>query len=72
MLFRRKSLNIQSVSAPERILLAEQLWESVRENSDEIELSPDQTQLLESRLKALETDGDLGDSWANVKARLLT
>lgn len=64
-------MDIQSLSAPERILLAEELWESVRENSDEIVLTPDQIQLLDSRLKALEADGELGDSWVNVKTRIL-
>ena len=63
-------MDIQSLSTPERILLAEQLWDSVREKSDEIEVTPDQIKLLESRLVALESDGDLGDSWENVKARV--
>ena len=63
-------MDIQSLSTPERILLAEQLWDSVRDNSDEIEVTPDQGKLLESRLAALEADGELGDSWNNVKARV--
>ena len=63
-------MDIQSLSTPERILLAEQLWDSVREKSDEIEVTPDQVKLLESRLSALEEDGDLGDSWNNVKGRV--
>ena len=63
-------MDIQSLSTPERILLAEQLWDSVRDKSDEIEVTPDQVKLLESRLSALEADGELGDSWNNVKARV--
>jgi putative addiction module component (TIGR02574 family) len=62
-------MDIQSLSTPERILLAEQLWDSVREKSDEIEVTPEQIKLLESRLVALESDGDLGDTWENVKER---
>ncbi len=64
-------MNIQSLSTPERILLAEQLWDSVRIKSDEIELTSEQIKLLESRLSALESDGDLGDSWDNVKLRII-
>jgi len=64
-------LNIQSLSAPERILLAEELWESVRTNSDEVELTQDQMKLLDSRLAALKSDGELRDSWSKVKARIL-
>jgi putative addiction module component (TIGR02574 family) len=63
-------MDIHSLSTPERILLAEQLWDSVRDKSDEIEVTPDQVKLLESRLAALKSDGDLGESWENVKARL--
>lgn len=63
-------MDIQSLSTPERILLAEELWESVRLKSDEIELSPEQIELLESRLSALDSDGELGDSWDKVKARV--
>jgi putative addiction module component (TIGR02574 family) len=63
-------MDIQSLSTPERILLAEQLWDSVRDKSDEIEVTPDQVKLLESRLSTLEADGELGDSWNNVKARV--
>jgi putative addiction module component (TIGR02574 family) len=63
-------MDIQSLSIPERILLAEQLWDSVRDKSDEIEVTPDQVKLLETRLSALEADGDPGDSWNNVKARV--
>ena len=64
-------MDIHSLSTPERILLAEQLWDSVREKSDEIQVTPAQVQLLESRLAALESDGDLGDSWDNVQERVV-
>ena len=63
-------MDIQSLSTPERILLAEQLWDSVRDKSDEIEITPEQVKLLESRISALEVDGDIGDTWENVKARI--
>jgi putative addiction module component (TIGR02574 family) len=64
-------MDIQSLSTPERILLAEQLWDSVRDKSDEIEVTPEQIRLLEARLTALEVDGDLGDTWENVKSRVV-
>ena len=64
------SMDIQSLSTPERILLAEQLWDSGRDKSDEIEITPEQVKLLESRITALEVDGDIGDTWEDVKARI--
>ena len=62
-------MDIRSLSPADRIKLAEQLWESVIEHPDEIELTPEQIELLESRLAAFEADGDPGDTWENVKAR---
>ena len=63
-------MDIQSLSTSERIRLAELLWDSVHDRSDEIELTPEQKQLLEARLAAYEEDGDPGDTWENVKARI--
>ena len=65
-------MKIQDLSTPERILLAEALWESIRTNADEVTLATAHVELPESRLKELESDGELGDSWQNVKARLLS
>lgn len=65
-------MDIQSLSVAERILLAEKLWESVRSKSDDIELTAEQVELLESRLSALESDGERGDSWETVKARIVS
>ena len=63
-------MNIHSLSTSERILLAEELWDSVHDKSDEIEVTPEQKELLEARLAAYEDDGDPGDTWENVKARI--
>ena len=63
-------MNIQSLSTSERILLAEKIWESVRLKHDQIVLSPEQVELLEERLSALESDGQPGSDWETVKARI--
>jgi len=67
----KSQMDIKSLNTLERIQLAEQLWDSVRDKSDEIEVTPEQIKLLESRLEKLEADGNLGDSWQNVKARVV-
>jgi putative addiction module component (TIGR02574 family) len=64
-------MDIQSLSTTERILLAEELWDSVRTQSEEIEVIPEQVELLEGRLTALASDGDYGDTWENVKNRVI-
>ena len=63
-------MDIHSLSTSERILLAEKLWDSVFENSNEIEVTPEQIKLLEDRLAAYEADGDPGDTWENVRTRI--
>ncbi len=63
-------MDIQSLSTSERILLAEELWDSIHDKSDEIEVSPEQMVMLEERLAAYQADGDPGDSWENVRARI--
>lgn len=63
-------MNIQSLSVSERILLAEQLWDRVRTHSNDIQLSEELVKLLDSRLAELASDGDLGDTWENVKGRI--
>lgn len=64
-------MDIRSLSAQERISLAEELWESVRNNSDEVSVTNDQKQILDARLDALETDRELGDPWTDIKARFI-
>jgi len=63
-------VNTQSLSTSERIQLAEQLWESVRNNADEVNLSKEQVQLLNERLDAFQKDNIQGDSWQSVKTRI--
>ena len=63
-------MDIQSLSTSERILLAEELWDSIHKKSDEVEVSPTQMAMLEERLAAYRTDGDPGDSWENVRSRI--
>lgn len=63
-------MNIQSLSISERILLAEQLWDSVRTRSDEINISSELVEILDNRIADLTSDGNLGDTWENVKNRI--
>ena len=63
-------MEIQSLSTSERIKLAEELWDSVHAQSDEIEVSPEQMAMLEERLAAYQADSDPGDTWENVRARI--
>jgi len=64
-------MDIQSLSVSERILLAQELWESVAEKASEIPVSANQAAVLEQRLQTLVSDENPGESWEIVKRRIL-
>lgn len=64
-------MNIQSLSVSERILLAEQLWDSVRTRSDEVKIPTELIELLDDRLAELAADKSAGDNWDTVKKRIM-
>lgn len=63
-------MNLQELSVSEKILLAEQLWESARSEAASLPLSVQQQQVLDERLAAFQLDGDAGDVWDVVKKRI--
>lgn len=65
-------MEIQSLTASERIILAEALWDSVVAENAEIELTESQRKELDRRLEAFEIDQDIGSTWSSVKARILS
>jgi putative addiction module component (TIGR02574 family) len=65
-------MNMQKPSISEKILLAEQLWESVRVEASCSDLTLVQRQELDNRLAAFEIDRDAGGSWGAVKNRIMS
>lgn len=65
-------MDIQSLTISERIILAETLWDSVIAENVEIDLTGSQFEELNCRLAAFEVDQDIGSSWSDVKARILS
>jgi putative addiction module component (TIGR02574 family) len=64
-------MNIHNLSASEKILLAEELWESVRAEADNAELPESHRLELDRRLAQFEIDEDVGDDWESVKRRIV-
>ena len=64
-------MDIQNLSISERILLAQELWDSVADQANEIPVSQQQAAILEQHLDALASDGNQGDTWQAVKSRIL-
>ncbi len=66
-----KHLNYSHLSIPERILLAQELWESVYDHAAEIPLTEEELQDIERRWAAYETGAMPASTWQEVKQRLL-
>lgn len=61
---------ILSLSVSERILLVEDIWESIAEVPEEVSLSASQKQELELRLDAYHQNPDAGSPWSEVRHRI--
>lgn len=54
----------------ERIQLVSEIWDSIAEFPDEIELNPSTRKLLAKRLAAYRANPDEGSPWREVKQRI--
>ncbi|QJR80427.1 addiction module protein [Alteromonas pelagimontana] len=63
-------MKIENLTALEKVELAQKIWDSVAANQGAIELTKEQTTLLNERLNAFEDDQDFGSSWSDVKRRI--
>ena len=63
-------MNLQQLTQSEKILLAEQLWDSVAADEQLFPLTDNQKAELDERLVSYANDPTAGDSWPNVKMRI--
>ncbi len=61
--------DLRNLSASERILLAQDLWDSVTDDPSAWELTSAQQQLLERRLAAHRRDPNATTDWATARER---
>jgi putative addiction module component (TIGR02574 family) len=61
---------IAHLSVSERIQLAEDLWDSILENPEDVPLTDAQQQELDHRLEEYNRNPTLGTDWETVKRRL--
>ena len=62
--------DIFSLSVPERILLVEDIWDSIAELPEDVTLSAAQKRELDIRLEAFHRNPDIGSPWAEVRERI--
>ena len=66
-----KSLGIDRLSVAERILLVEEIWDSIAAEEQALEVPEAHKKELDRRLAACRDDPTAGSSWSDVKQRLL-
>jgi len=59
------------MSVAERILLVEEIWDSIAAEAEKQPLTEAHTQDLQRRIAALQSNPKAGSRWEEVKARLL-
>ena len=65
-----KSLGIDHLSIAQRILLVEEIWDSIADDPAPQPLTESQKEDLQRRLAAHEANPKAGSSWDEVKSRL--
>ena len=63
--------DVLELSVPERIQLVSEIWDSIAECPEQIELTDATRQLLGKRLAAYRANPDAGSPWEDVKRRIL-
>jgi putative addiction module component (TIGR02574 family) len=61
-------ISFEGLSVAERILLVEQIWDSIAAEQEAIELTDAQKEELDRRVAAYEKDPSAGVTWEEIKA----
>jgi putative addiction module component (TIGR02574 family) len=65
-----KQADYKNLSIPERILLVEEIWDSIADESADIELSPEHKNLLKERLAEYKKlDKSERKTWDEIKSK---
>jgi putative addiction module component (TIGR02574 family) len=62
---------IKSLSISERILLAEEIWDSVATENKAFDLTPVQIEELDKRMESFRKNPQLGRTWEEIRAEFL-
>ena len=63
-------MNLQELTSSEKILLAEELWDSLASDEHLFPLTEEQKLELDLRLASYSANPKEGDSWENVRNRI--
>jgi len=58
------------LSIPERIQLVEDIWDTISDKTENVELSEQEKNLIDERLEAFHKNPQLGSPWGDVYQRI--
>lgn len=62
---------IYEMSVAERLSLVEEIWDSIADDSERMDLTNNQKDELDRRLRSYQENPEAGISWDNLKKRIL-
>jgi putative addiction module component (TIGR02574 family) len=71
-MMQKEFSKIFEMSVAQRLLLVEDIWDSIAENPDAVPLTDSQKKDLDKRLNAYYENPEAGKSWAEVKEKILS
>lgn len=63
--------DVLRLSVAERVQLVHNIWDTIPQSSEELNLTAEQKEELDMRLEALAINPDRGNSWAIVRERIV-
>jgi putative addiction module component (TIGR02574 family) len=72
-LFAMKKITVADtleLSLPERIQLVEDIWDTIAEEADSLELTEEEKKIIDERLDAYHNNPDAGSPWTEVFKRI--
>ena len=61
---------IKTLDVSERIILVEEIWDSIAQEQDSLVLSDYEKQVLDARLASLDENPDMLLSWDDIKTKI--
>jgi len=62
--------DVLTLPVPERLQLVEDIWNSIADTPDALELTQEEKRMIEERLESRRRNPDAGSPWEEVRARI--
>ncbi len=68
---RITATDVLALSIPERIQIVEDIWDTIANELEVIELTEEEKKIIDERLEAYHRNPDLGSPWEDVYKRIV-